>query len=458
MNITRVDNGEYTAILKFQFEETDYKDRVSKVLKDYRRKANVPGFRPGMVPEGLVRKMYGKAVLAEEVNKLLSESLESFLSKENISILGSPIPAEGSQPIDFDNQTDFEYSLEIGLAPKVDFNLSDIEVERIMLMADEDDVNKALEDILIKNGSAKDVETSEENDHLFGTIVELDENKQVKEGGISTSRRLMPTEIINEEIRPQFIGVKTGDVIVFNALNAVNNDSDKLVQLLNVEHEIAKTLTSDFQFTIESITRDFPAELNEELYKKIFPNAEITTEADFRKMISDQIAIAVQPNADRHFFNNAVTKLVETVSLPLPEEFLKRQLKITGEGKLTDEQIENEFTNYLFASRWNMIEEKILEDNNIRVEKEEVRKYIADYFVQTYFSFLAGMGDPTENEHIKGLIDNVMKNTEEVKRIYDVLIEQKLTSFFVTALKISEKHTTFKQFAEDLKQSESQTA
>ncbi|HBZ67736.1 MAG TPA: trigger factor [Bacteroidales bacterium] len=451
MNIIRENKGDLNVSLTIKIEEADYSPKVEKTLKDYRRKANVPGFRPGMVPASVIKKMYGKSIAAEEVNKLISESIEEYIKTENLKILGQPLPNyDVNQPMDFDNQTSFDFTVDMGLAPEFTVDLTGFETPHTLIIAEEEQIDAMVKNICSRHGEILDVETAEPGDRLFGKFDQLDESGNVLEGGLSSSRSFDSSEIVDEDTKALFLKVAKGARIRFSPLKAVGEES-KVAPFLAMKAEDVAGVNSDFQFEVESISRNIPHEINEELYKKAFPKEEINSEADFRNIIGKAISLEMQGQADRYFYQTAVNNIIEHNKLPLPDDFLHRYAEVAI--KDTDQSIktDEDYNRFADGIRWELIENKLLTDYEIKVEQPEVRSYATHYLITNYFQFLQGIENPEENEYIQGSVDKMLKDSEQVHRIYDILIEQKLMNMFKEKLVLKENQLTFNAFIESLK-------
>lgn len=455
MNIIRENKGDLNVSLKIQIDEADYSAKVDQTLKEYRRKANIPGFRPGMVPASLVKKMYGKSIAADEINKLISESIEQYIESEKLQILGHPLPNyDLNQPMDLDNQSTFEFSVDLGLAPEVEVNLSGFTVERTIIKATDEQIDSAIEQQTIRQGMIADVEVSEPNDRLFGSFHQLDDEGVIIDGGLHSSRSFQTTDITHEESLKQFIGVKKGDVVVFNPLKAFGNQ-EKAARLMSLKTSDLDNITSNFSFEVESISRNTPHPVNEAFYKLLFPNQEISDEQSFREAIGQVVATEMQPQADEYFFSDAVLKIIRNNQFALPTEFLRR----FAEATLTDEKsikTDEEFTKFLDGIRWELIQNKLIEEHKITVEEAEVRSHTANYLINNYFQFMRGIENAEENEYIRTSIDKILGDKEQARKIVDRVLEEKILHLFIEKLAIKEKHRTFNEFIEDLNSNKTQ--
>ncbi|MDO9512143.1 MAG: trigger factor [Bacteroidales bacterium] len=451
MNIIKEATGELAATLKVQFTEADYSEDVNKVLKDHQKKAAMPGFRPGKVPFGHIKRMYGKAVVLDTVNKLISDSLENYIRDNQLNLLGYPIPnTDKNHTMDFDTQTEFEFIFDIGLAPEVNISIDkSISQEYYKIIAEDDIVEKHIEDICRKFGAEEPAEVSAENDLLYGTIMQLDENEMPKEDGHIHSGYIFFTNMKDEEEKKRFIGIKKEEKIIFDPIKLAG-DAETAARILGMKKEDAENIQGKYSFEVTAITHVIPATIDGELFEKVFPGAGISDEASFRTKISEEASMSVQPTADQVFLTRVAEQLTELAAITLPDDFLKRWIYENNEGKLSMEEIENDYaTKYARSTRWELIEGKIIAENNIRIEQIDIRNYIQDSIVSQYFPFLRG--NEEMDPRINQLIDRIMKNQDEVRKAYSTLADIRLVQLFKEKLNIIEKEATFNEFVEIVK-------
>ncbi len=442
MNITKESTGDLTATIKIELKEDDYQEQVKKVLKDYQRKANIPGFRAGKVPFGMINKMYGKAVMAEEINKVVSDSLNQFIVDEKLDILGYPLPnTEKSETIDFDNQKEFEFFFDIGLSPEFEIALNDkLKANYYEIKADEEIVNKYLDDLRSRHGEISNPEVVEEGDTVKGELVELDEEKNPKENGFNrTSAFALSTIKLKTELK-KFVGKKVGGELTFNPMKATKSAIDTAT-MLGISTEEAEKIDSNFSYTITEITRRKPAELTPEFFKIIYPQDKIENEEQLKKRIKKDAEISFVAESDRQFMNNAVEKLVEMAKIDLPDEFMKRWILENGQGKMTEEQIESQYDSYSNSLKWQLIEAKLVKEHDIKVSEEDVRNQI-----KSYFSSMQEKQDEETEKRMDEIVNSIMQNREETKRIYDQLYDKKLLDLFKENIKQVKKSVTYDEF------------
>lgn len=443
MNISQESNGELTAIIHINLQESDYTDAVNKQLSGYKKKANMPGFRPGMVPLGMIKKMYGNAVMVEEVNKTLSEALSNYIIENKINIIGNPIPnTEKTTNIDFAKQKDFDFYFDIGLAPEFEIKLSkDISVPNYTIKISESEIDKAIEDIKVRFGEDENPELAEEGDAFQGKFIEVDAEGNVIEGGVENDGFLKYDDIKLKTVQKKFVGTKAGDTITFNLLKTIKDES-KIASLLNRHDEGDEKLSADYKFDITKIVRVHPAEIGEDLYKKVFPSKEIKTEKEFRNLLSEDLVKHYQRDTDRQFLADTVKELIKIADINLPDEFLKRWLMESNEGKITQEQIDAQYDSYARTFRWKLLEGKLLKEHGeaMQVKEEEVRAKVAAYF-QT-------MGSAELTPQIEGIIDNILSNNEEKQKIYNDIQDEKLIKLFKENITAKNKKVTTEKFIE----------
>ncbi len=444
MNIELQKTGELTATVKIDLSPADYEEKVLKVLKDYQRKAQMPGFRPGKVPFGLTKKMYGQAVTADEINKLLGESLDSFIREQNLDLLGNPLANTGKTPqIDFSEPAEMSFYFDLGLSPQFELKLdgkSGIIYHRIEVS--DEIASKYMDDLRRRNGTLTDVEVSEKGDLLKGDFAELDADGNVKPEGIISNGSVNPELFKDETIQALFGGVKVGDVVKFNPMQASGNATD-VAAMLGISKEQAETLNAEFNFTVTGISRMIPAEMNAEFFEKIYPGVEIADEAALLEQIKKDAAGSFVGESDKKFFNDAIKYLIESSAIELPDEFLKRWLVDVNQDKLTAEEVEKNYDDYARSMRWQLIENRMIREHNIQVSEEEIRDVFRSYFQRPGSAEM----DEDMKMRIDGIVDSFMKNKEDVRRINDQLFEQKILTFLKEKIQPEEQAISYEDFA-----------
>ena len=444
MNITRENINELNAVLKVNIQKPDYEDKVETVLKDYRKKANIKGFRPGMVPIGLVRKMYSKAVQIDEINKIVTENIQKYLVDEKLEILGDPIPkADEQEKIDFDTQEEFTFSFELGLAPQVDLRLTKKnKVTLNEITVDEKMKNDYLENYTRRYGELRNADTVEEKDVLKGKIEAADKEGIPVPGGLSTEDTTFAADLVkDDEIKKQFLGKSVNEAICFDLKKAFPNESE-IAGLLKIKKEEVPAAEGNFIFTITGISRFYPAEQGKELYDKIYGEGVVSTEEEFMKKIEEEIAASLTRESDFKLVQDIKKLALEKTDFQLPEDFLKRWLLKVNDNT-TEELIEKEFDTFRNDLKWQLIRNKVAKDNEIKISGEELQKEAEDitrYQFRQYGLFYA------TDEQISNYAKETLKREEDTKRIADKILEEKVLGQMKEMVKIENKSVTVEEF------------
>ena len=454
MNVTKETTGDLTAVLKIEVSSEDYKEAVEKELKNYRKKANMPGFRPGQVPMGLIKKMYEKPVRAEQVQNVMTEAMYKYIDDNKIELLGTPMANNDKTPqIDWDNQFDYTFYFDIALQPSFDIDLSSQNTTYYRITPTDDILNRFVEDIQRRFGKFEVPENVGENDLVYGEIKELDQEGNVKEGGIQTPTSLSVDLISMVTIKKKFLGAKKDDVIVFNLAKAFKNVTE-LAAMLRIDKEKAKEFKSDVEFRISSISRITKHELNEELYSKAYANRNIKTEEEFRQAAKEDLVNTYSKEADRYFLNETSKQLVETSKIELPDEFMKRWLIETNQGKVEEKEITDNYNTYRDFIKWQLIESKLMEKYKLEVSKDEIKTYYKDALISNYFPVVENETEEQKNEReksIEKIAHNMLENKEQGKQVYEYLFDQKLTATLKSQTKCEIKEISMEDFSQLIK-------
>ncbi|ALI97927.1 trigger factor [Rufibacter tibetensis] len=436
MNITLNQTNGQNASLKVSLQEADYAARVDEQIKDYSKKANIKGFRPGKVPAGLIRKMYGKGILVESINQLLHESVNNYIKENKLRILGEPLPdRQDENAIDWDNQKEFEFSYSVGLLPEFELPLNDVSVQKYDIEVDQTTVDEAYEQMQRQFGQTTNPEVSEANDYLYGDL------KQV-EGEFET-KTLLPINKVVSGVET-FVGVKPGDTITFDIREAFGDDA-ALAHVTGLSKDLSKDLNGQFTFTVEKINRTEPAEMNQEFFDKIFGQGIVTTQEEFDAKVRE----VIKENYDREAVNvldrDVIDQLVEKSSIEIPEEFFKRWLAVTNEGKITPEQIDEFYGQYVKELKWSMIRNKVVEENDIKVSNEDVvnsarQKMMAQFNMPEVPEEMADTFNNFLDNHLK------QNNGKNFVNEYEALVAERVLEFVKEKVTISENTITAEEF------------
>lgn len=446
MKVVREDIDALNAVLKVEVAPADYETEVKNQLEKYRKTAKIPGFRPGSVPASLIKKQYGKAILAEELNKLVNKSLYDFIQENKISILGNPIPKEGADVAgDFDNPSTFEFQYEIGLTPEIKVNLSSKnKFDYNKVKVDDELIGKQISDLRRRYGKLGTADETSDTDMILGQFVELNEDGSIKEGGILHSSTISVEFVEDKATKKSLTGLKVGDKVVVDPAKVSRGGKDTAA-MLGIKPEQLDTISNKFQITVNEIKRIELAELNEELFNKLFGEGAVTTEKDLKERIADDLKNMFVNDSDRLLTKFVYEDLMKNTEVALPDAFMKRWIKLSNEKPISDEQIEAEYGSYSDSLKWQLIQGEIFKSNEIKLDNEEVIEYTKGLLVSNYAQY--GIPAPADDELTKNAMQ-VLQNKEEVNRIYDMLAESKLTKFFKETVKLNEKEIAYDDFIE----------
>ena len=443
MNIELQKTGDLTATLKIDLATSDYEEKVNKVLRDYQKKAQMPGFRPGKVPFGLTKKMYGQAATADEINKLLSDALDNYIRENNLQLLGNPLAnTDKTEEVDFSSAGDMSFYFDLALSPSFDLVLGpELNVSYSNIIASDKMATDYLADIRMRQGEMSEVEQVEKNDLVKGDFVELNEDGSVNDDGLKTSGTINTAILKVEETLDALIGSGVGSVVTLNPSNLTENNTDKAT-MLGVAPEIAESVNALFNFTVTAINRMSPAELNEEFFEKIFPGEEIKTEEQMLERIKREANQSFTGESDRKFFNDAIEAIIEKANIALPDDFVKRWLVETNPDKLTAEDVERDYEGYSRSLRWQLIENRIITEYQVGISEEEIKDVFRGYFRRPGSEEL----DEETKKRIDGIADSFMKNKEDVGRIRNQLFEKKLIELLKDKVQPKQENLSYEEF------------
>ncbi len=446
MNITRENIDDLNAILRIKLEKKDYEEKVKNTLSDFRRKARIDGFRPGKVPFGLISKMYRRPVLVEEVNKLLSESITKYLHDENINILGEPLPNEQEQEkIDWDNQTEFNFSFDLGLAPELEVSVSakdDVPFYRIKI--DDQIRSKFIDNYTSRFGVLKPLEIVDEKAIIKADLLQLDEENKPMENGITLNEGTISVDLIGDEkIKKNMLGARVNDVLKIDLKKAFPNDVD-LAALLKIEKEKVAELKDDFNLTIKNISKFEKAEVNQELFDKIYGKDIVKSKEDFENKLDEEIRMKLDRDSEYKLRQDIRNTYLKKFKKDLPSEFLKRWLILVNKDKYTEEQINKDFDHFTEDLKWQLMKNKIVKDNDIKVSEQEILDYVKAY-ARLQFAQYYGMTD-VPDETLENYARELLKKDEEKKQFYERKYEDKVIEFIKNTIKINNKEVSFEKF------------
>lgn len=433
MTITKTQVDDLNAILKVVITKEDYSDKVENVLKDYRKNAQVPGFRKGMVPMSLINKQYGKAVLADEVNKLLQENLNKYLTEEKLDILGNPLPMV-SEELDWDAK-DLEFSFELGLAPQFEIDLKSVAQTRYLVEITDEMLDEQILRLRKSAGNSTEVDTVDAS-----CDVEVFFSNDAEQ--ISKSGTVNVDTFKDKAAFDAFLGKKVGDVVVLQTKGLVSDDHN-LMDMFGVSHDKVHGLDVAVEAKIEKINAIEPSALNEEFFGKFFPNGDVTDEQGLRQRIAFDFKNQVQPQADQFFMNKVVDALVANASFDLPKEFLVKWIQNAGEKQLSADEAAAEFEKSEKSLRYQLIESKIIRDNDLQVTFDEIKENASAKIRQQMAQF--GMLDVSD-EQVESIVARVFSKEEEVRRVSDEVMQAKMLNTFLTKAVAAEQNISYPDF------------
>lgn len=436
MNVNTTKTGDLTAKITVAIQQADYQQKVSDKLKGYRKKANIPGFRPGMVPTGLIKKQYGKPVLIEEVNHILQHALSDHIRDEKLDILGNPMPVE-QRDIDWDTQKDFSFDFEVGFAPTIELpSLEKMKVPYIKIEADQAMIDRYVMDYAKRFGKMTYPDKVEEHGIFKGKVSELD----VAEG-IQKEVTLSVDSFSNKE---KALGSKPGDTL--NLTIADFKEDFNLANVLETNTEKLKEGSGKFTMDISEVSKLEPAELNQELFDKVFGEGAVASEEEFIAKIKEDAEKMFVTESDRKFYEDVKNEVLGKTSIELPGEFLKKWMQQAGEKPLSKEEVETQFPQMEDSMKWQLLENKVLKENAIAVSQDD----IVQYTMQLVANQMAQYGQSPNEEEMQSIAKRVLENKEEVQRINDQLFSEKLVAFFKENVKLIEKKMSFEDFIKEM--------
>ncbi|WP_316835130.1 trigger factor [Pedobacter nutrimenti] len=446
MNITQEKINDLNAIVKIKIAPEDYTEKVDKAIKDQAKKANLPGFRKGMVPAAHIKKMYGKSILVEEINNLLSETLNNYLTENKVEILGQPLPVmDDTKEFKWDNTDEFEFDYELGLAPAVDVNItSKDKFTEYNVKADEETLASRIKNIRRSYGKMTNPEVSADDDVLYAELAQLSPDGSVFEGGINATGSIRLDLVKDKKIHKSLIGLKKDDVVELDIQKAFDKNDGAIAKLLNISEEDAKELNSKFKATVKNVNRLEEADLNQEFFDKIFGEGVVTDEAGFTAKITEEVEGMFKQDADRKLQNDIYTKLTESIKIELPDEFLRKWLKATNE-KLTDEELAEGYEDFAKNLKWTLIENKLIKENNIEIKYEDVFQ-TAKQRLDAQFRMYSP--SPLPEDQLAQYTATFLKEKDNANRIFEEVKAIKVFEYIKSAATLDQKDIAYNKFVE----------
>jgi trigger factor len=438
LDITLDKKSSTEALIKITLKETDYQPNVEEKVKEYARKVSIKGFRPGKVPPGLIRKMYGKSIKVEEINKLLSDSVRNYIKENDLKLIGEPLPdMEKAETIDWENQNEFEFDYNIGLIDDFSYDLSDKQkVTSYKIDMDKKTMDETLDNLKEQFGNVTNPEKAEKGDDFYGNLVQ-------KEGDLE-NEGLVKWSYLSKSGQKKLLALAPGDSVDMD-IQKDFEDAHAISHALNVGESKAKELSGDYTFTLKNINHTEPATLNQDLFDKVFGPGTVEGEEAFIEKVKQ----TVEENYNRetgYFLDHQIREhLLKETKIEVPDEFLKRWIKVSNENKVTDEDIEREYEEYVKSMKWDLIRNRIAEDHEIKVEHEEVVNRTKSMILQQ----LGGAGAASQlMDHMDAFADNYLKaeNGQNYMKVYGEVRDEKVNSLIKEKMTIKEKKVSLEEF------------
>lgn len=437
MNITKKEIDSLNAVVTVEITKEDYSDKVNSILNNYRKNANIPGFRKGHVPMGMVKKQYGTAVLVEEVNKLLQENLGKYLTEEKLDVLGNPLPKNETE-IDWSSDH-FSFEFELGLAPEFDVNLKGKKaITQYKIVADDKMIDNQISTIRKQYGKLISKDIVAAGDEISGTF--RNEEKELEHQTTFETDAVKGKRQLNA-----LTGAKVGDVITLKTKGLFKEDHDNQ-RFLGVSHDEAHGLDIEVSLTVEEINTRELADLNQELFDKLFGEGNVTSEDELKAKIKEDAERQFEQQSDQKFLNDVVESLIENTKFDLPDAFLQRWIQVAGEKPLSEEEAKEEYERTEKGLRYQLIEGKLRADNELQVTFDELKAYASNLIKGQMAQF--GQLNPTDEE-VEGVVARIMSNQDEVKRMSEQLNTNKMLDFFKENAKLKTKEITYEKFIKE---------
>ncbi|MFN3876017.1 MAG: trigger factor [Flavobacteriales bacterium] len=443
MDIIKEDTSALTATLRVKLTPADYNPGLERALKEQRRQAVLPGFRPGQVPMGLIKKRVGKALLVNEVERLVDEHLRSYLQTNALRVLGQPLPkSDEAAGNDWENPGEFEFVYELGLAPVFDVELDKVEAELPLVEVTDELVDREVADILRRHGRMEEAASSGEKDMLIGDMIELDERGAVKEGGILRRATISLEYLQDEPTREALTGKAVGEEVEVDP-RKVSSDAEDLGAMLGIDRERAAQLQGMFRFRITEIKRLVPAELGKALFDRLYGAGAVSDEAAFRAKVREGIEAMFRRDGERLFRKQVLDALRAQARIDLPEAFLKRWMLATSEKPTTPEEVEQGFASYAEALKRRLVEDRVVEKYGLEAKPEEIEGYAMAYVAGQFTQY--GLPAP-EPERLRELAARMLGDRQQVQRLRDQVVQQKLLVHFRAFLEPKERRMSLDEF------------
>jgi trigger factor len=446
MNITQDKIDNLNSVLTVKINPEDYKERVEKAVKAQAKKAKLPGFRPGMVPAAHIKKMYGKSILVDEVNNILNDTLSNYISENKLEVLGQPLPKiDNSKEYNWDDNDNFEFVYELGLAPEFNLELSSKDkLTYYQVKVDPETLESRITNLRKSYGKMSNPDISADDDVLFSDLKQLAADGSIFEGGITATSALRLDQVVDSKIKKSLIGLKKDDLVEIDIQKAFDGNATIIAKLLNIEEEVVQDLKSKFQLTVKNINRLEPGDLNQEFFDKLFGQDVVKSEAEFKEKVKEELESMMVQNADQKLQADMLQFGLDKTKLSLPDDFLKRWLKATNE-KLSDEELEKGYDDFARNLRWTLIENKIIKDNKLEIKYEEVFA-AAKNRLDSQFRMYSPQ--PLSEEQLGQYTAQFLQNKENANRIFEEVKGQHVFEYLKGVVTLDKKDIQYNKFLE----------
>jgi trigger factor len=440
LEITLNKKNNTEGLIKIKVSEGDYQPHVEEKVKDYARKANIKGFRQGKVPTGVIRKMFGKSILVDEINHLLSHKLSDYIKENDLKLIGDPLPnQEKSKEIDWDSQKDFEFEYQVGMIEDFKYDLSgSVKVKAYEIIVDDKVIEETIQDLKKRFGKVTYPETSEAGDNLYGELTKKGDENFRKE------HAFMAVEKVDKKEQTKFTGKKIDDAVEFD-IEKTFSDDEQIAQLLGIPVEEAKGAKGTYTFTIKTVSRTEPAEANQELFDRVFGKDSVDSEAAFTEKVKQTIAENYKREAEHFLDHHIEDYFLDNTKVNVPEDFLKKWLKATSNGEVTDAVLDSEYKDYLRGLKWDIIKNKIADDNAIKVEADEVRDKARNLIIAQF----GGQGFAEQlKDRMDTITDNYLSNEngKNFARLYNQLKAEKIVGHIKSKITLQTQKVSVEEF------------
>ncbi|NOZ35416.1 MAG: trigger factor [Chlorobi bacterium] len=447
MEITKTNKDELNAVISLKITAEDYAPAVEKELKAYQKTAQIKGFRPGKAPMGLIKKLAGNQIVMQELDKMVSDKLTQYLIDEKLDILGQPLPSDDQQPVDIINEKEHEFLFDIGLAPEINFEVNEkIKIPYYKIKIDDTLIEEEIKRHQNQFATAEQSEKVEANSYLKGNVTQTDKTGKPVEGGIFSEDTLIAVDVIKDEKeKEKFLGAKLNDVVVFDIKKAFPNNTE-IAGILKIDSAEVDSLEPDFNFLISEITSYTPAKINQELFDKIYGKDIVKSEEEYREKVKENIAKVYADESKYRFAVDAKEILTEKAVVKLPDEFLKKWLKVTDrESKLNDEILEKEYPVFSKDTQWQLLKGEIAKTEDIKVTEEEIREESKRFTEAQFIQYGLPLGSISD-EHMQSFIDKNLEKQEDRNKFAEKAMENKVIDSVKEKVKIQEKEISVDDF------------